>query len=292
MMLSRRNKVLLFTGLSILALAILAASLTGMKLRPGLPFSFIINPPAEEVSGSLPGGEFFLRIFRVIYLFSLLLLPISIIYLILSPEARKEFLRKLLQFTPFLFIFLFVSTVFKINPDALQLPDAAEGGSMFPPYPVDQAPVESFSDQVPAWLIILTSLLVSLVLLSIIILVIRSLRKRESSLDRPLVEIGQEAQQALDALALGSDLKNVVIRCYFQMNKIITQQRGIVREEAMTPREFVQALEEKGLPHDPVRTLTQLFEAARYGVMAPGKGDENQAIASLTAIADFCREAR
>ena len=49
------------------------------------------------------------------------------------------------------------------------------------------------------------------------------------------------------------------------MSRVLHQQRGIRRHQAMTPREFVVYLEEVGLPTEAVMRLTELFEQVRYG---------------------------
>jgi hypothetical protein len=81
------------------------------------------------------------------------------------------------------------------------------------------------------------------------------------------------------------------MRCYHEMSRVLAEERGLVRGIAMTPREFEVILAEKGLPQQHVRTLTQLFEAVRYGAKPPGESEERQAVDCLEAIVDAC-EAR
>jgi hypothetical protein len=60
----------------------------------------------------------------------------------------------------------------------------------------------------------------------------------------------------------------------------------------MTTGEFEALLAEKGLPREPVRRLTRLFESARYSLREPAPGEERSAIACLDSILDLCgREA-
>jgi hypothetical protein len=101
--------------------------------------------------------------------------------------------------------------------------------------------------------------------------------------------LAREAQEALHALQAGVDLQDAVMRCYFEMGQILSEQRGIRRGETMTPREFERHLRGAGLPQQPVEQLTRLFEGARYGARVSGKREERQAIACLTAIVDACR---
>jgi hypothetical protein len=97
------------------------------------------------------------------------------------------------------------------------------------------------------------------------------------------------AEEAIAAIRVGADLKDTVMRCYFEMGRVLREQRGISRDQAMTPREFEQYLAQEGLPRKPVGQLTRLFEMVRYGAKAVGKREELQAIDCLTAIVNACR---
>jgi len=101
--------------------------------------------------------------------------------------------------------------------------------------------------------------------------------------------IKQEAEQAIRDLQTGSDLKSVILRCYLQMSQALLKERGIKLEETMTARDFEGLLEARGIPRDPVRQLTRLFEGARYGFRQPGPEDERQALDCLNAIVQYSR---
>jgi hypothetical protein len=68
------------------------------------------------------------------------------------------------------------------------------------------------------------------------------------------------------------------------MSAVLDEKRGIHRQRGMTPSEFASRLEQKGLPSDPVRRLTRLFERARYGGQESSQEDVNEAITCLRAI--------
>jgi crotonobetainyl-CoA:carnitine CoA-transferase CaiB-like acyl-CoA transferase len=68
------------------------------------------------------------------------------------------------------------------------------------------------------------------------------------------------------------------------MNVVVSHQRQLNREEFMTPGEFARRLEEAGLPTEPVRKLTELFERARYSSRASQNGDAADATQCLAAI--------
>jgi Domain of unknown function (DUF4129) len=70
------------------------------------------------------------------------------------------------------------------------------------------------------------------------------------------------------------------------MNLVLSEQRGIQRQTAMTPREFELYLGQIGLKIEHIRQLTRLFERVRYGAGPPGEREEQEAVACLTAIVE------
>lgn len=74
------------------------------------------------------------------------------------------------------------------------------------------------------------------------------------------------------------------------MGKVVNERRGIARDLEMTPHEFAQRLVLAGLPANPVRELTRLFERVRY---SPHTADEREvaaAVACLEEIAEIFGE--
>jgi len=120
-------------------------------------------------------------------------------------------------------------------------------------------------------------------ILAIIIPIWLILRRRKESVEA-IEFIQQEAQTALREIKSGVDPHNVILRCYYEMNEVLNERKGIQRKDGMTPREFEGRLIELGLPKDPVTQLTRLFEQVRYGAKNPGQDFEIQAIACLSAI--------
>ena len=98
----------------------------------------------------------------------------------------------------------------------------------------------------------------------------------------------KEAETALDAITMGENPRNVVIRCYFQMIRTLEEERGIERSYSMTTREFEDWLESNGFPIAPVHQLTRLFEKVRYGAQLTVKDGEETAVESLKEIIQFC----
>jgi hypothetical protein len=104
--------------------------------------------------------------------------------------------------------------------------------------------------------------------------------------------VGLEAENALQSLRNGRDLKDVIVKCYRQMSLALEREQGIERKDSMTTREFENLLETAGVPHDPIYQLTQLFEAVRYGNWRPNSTDEQKAINCLEAIMLFSSETK
>jgi hypothetical protein len=75
------------------------------------------------------------------------------------------------------------------------------------------------------------------------------------------------------------------------MSRVVGERQGLRREYAMTPAEFAVRLENAGLPREPVRRLTRLFESARYGARTSTQDDIDEAVDCLTSILKYCGEA-
>lgn len=109
---------------------------------------------------------------------------------------------------------------------------------------------------------------------------------RRSQKEDPLAV---EAEAAVQAIANGQSLSDVIIRCYLNMESVIARERGIERGQSVTPREFETHLVERGIPKYPVLQLTRLFEKARYGNQRLNVQDEQEAVKSFIAIQSACR---
>jgi hypothetical protein len=93
----------------------------------------------------------------------------------------------------------------------------------------------------------------------------------------------QEAEQALQELDAGGDLKDVVMRCYAQMEEVMRQQ-DVARKESMTPREFQRQLAKAGFRDEHISRLVRLFEEVRYGGQSANGRYEREARDCLSAI--------
>ena len=285
-------QILILLGIAVAATVILAAGLSNLKLLPGQPFSFPFfgeRAPVEPGQyGTLPGGELLLSLVRGLLILLALLVPVIVILAIVYPEFRKRMLRRLLSIT---LLLVCLYALMRLRPDIfgiteeIQIPDQAAPSEQASPLPVTEMITEP-----PSWLTPVASLCLALPIAALLAgLAVRLLSHRTRRPASPLEQLAQEAEEAIEQLRAGSDLRNTVIRCYAEMTRVLAEQRGIRRRESMTTREFEVHLQTLGLPDEPIKRLTRLFEDVRYGTMAPGEREEQQAIASLGAIAEACK---
>lgn len=281
---------LLWLSIAVAALMFLSTGLSELEFLPARPFPlglFGLAPSAGWPAESPPELPAFPFGFwgAAVLLMAAALLTLWIITFILRPQARKRMLTRLIAY---LFWFLLIVGLtnlcrqlgfigqLQLNPAQPELSELAA--------PIEAVPVPpGFISNPPPWLIgTVTLLLVTLPLAAAWFLWQRRPRGQASSLQL----LAQEAQQAIEALQTGSDLKDTVMRSYQQMSRVLSEQRGIQRPKAMTPREFENHLSQIGLRSEHIRRLTRLFEGVRYGAMPPGEREEQEAIACLSAIVE------
>lgn len=287
---SQRQKryVLVFSVIGIAAMLFLAAGLTGIELKPGQRFPSLGDLQTQVVSYGAASGEFLLTFIRLAYLLGLLLLPAMILYLLFSKEARKRFLKELSRILPLVIFFVLISWIISnyVN-RGRDIPSVsvAQPGKLSA-YP---APTATFTPNTPEWLVLSTSFVLAAILIVLVGSIAWMLIRRRLAGESPVSRLVREAEETIDALQRGEDFKNSIFRCYYEMNRVVSQQRGIQRSQSVTPSEFIKTLTGYGLPRDPVIQLTRLFEEVRYGNSVPGKREELMAVDYLSAIVDACK---
>jgi hypothetical protein len=100
-------------------------------------------------------------------------------------------------------------------------------------------------------------------------------------------DLADEARRARDMIEAGADLRNTVLRCYYEMCRIADEKRNIRRQESMTTREFENVLLEEGLPVESVDRITRLFERVRYGAEHLAQEEEQEALRCLSEISEI-----
>lgn len=276
-----RRRLLLLLSVTLVIMAILAVSLPQLEFKPGMPL-----PRIEEgelvapVIESQPLAALSLNKFISIVLG--LLLALSLLYLaikVLRGTTWKDVF-SILKIFLVIFLALFILLVI-----LLTMPKGSgtqEMEMVLPtPKPIETSPL----GPVPPLLLWIVGL--GILLLGIIITawIVRSSSNQPSTIDL----LGMEAEKAWQDLRLGVDLKDVIIKCYWQMSQVLEKEQGMERKDFMTTGEFEQYLRSAGVPHEPIHCLTRLFEKARYGRWKPDPGDEQEAIHSLEAIFQFCQ---
>jgi len=279
--------MLLFISLAVGALILLVAGLPGLELRPGQRFSTVSEgegeaPPSGGRAASLdltPG-------LMVLFLALLVAFGLAIIYLFVSREARKKLLLRMLP----LILLLAALLVSRQKPQAVpqirpQLTTAVE--ALETPAPL--APVVEFNATPPRWLLWGTSAGIALAVALGVGGLVWLLWPRDRHPPVPLEELAQQAQTAIEGIESGANLKDTILRCYFEMARTVSQARGVDRWAAMTPREFESRLLGVGLPRSAVQRLTRLFEQVRYGAKTAGAAEEQEALACLASIVQVCQ---
>ena len=264
--------------LTILALVVLSAGLSQVEFRDS---KFLNSESISELRSLLAE----LKVHQVL-LFTVILIGATIIFVwsLLSKKRSVESPRPKGKLALFIQITLWAIAIlilrrqiirrqFNLNPlnvsSGAQIAQITEGQT-----------IPAVSSNVPEWLAFISSLIIILVI-GFILWRIYQLRKRPKE---TIELLSREAQNVIETIQAGDDLRNVILRCYYQMARILHDRRGILRKQAMTPREFEQRLVELGFPREPVGQLTQLFEAVRYGSKELGDKAEFRAIACLEAI--------
>jgi hypothetical protein len=279
--------MLLLLGIAVVTTILLAAGISQLQLLPGQPFPIAgIMQALSDSRISLSNFSLPFNLVRPVIACVWILLIISIIGFIISPQIRKDVFRRVITYS--LWALIIYGVIVSLQPFLSSLgeePAEPSGPGLFETLDSGEllpAPPDFIVDP-PQWFVIGISILLVSLFLSIgwFFWYIFSAKKRDSTSLELLV---QEAQQALEDLQGGQDLKDTVKRCYFEMSQILSKQRNLHRRRGMTPREFEQYLAEHGLQIEHIQRLTRLFENVRYGHKSPDEQEEQEAIVCLTTI--------
>lgn len=288
--------MLLIVTITIVAMLVLASGL-----------SRIITPPESfqnaEKSSTFSSGGTGIRISGdvkwVIYLF-LAVYVLTLIAILITPDGRRRFLAMLVLITAAILALIFLP---RKDPETIQAEVPGGTGAAtqeiittddFEPEPtaipgIIEQPAVSIDR-----LVTLTGIILAAGLMAILVLVwvVIFQKNHSSGLDE---EFAQQAQSTLDELEFGSgdwtesDFRDVIIRCYAEMSRILLEERGIERSTGMTPHEFETTLVRLKFPKEPVWDLTHLFEEARYGNISQTEVKIGLAKSSLRQIIDHCQ---
>jgi hypothetical protein len=287
--LRRQLRTLIVLGLASAAVLALATSLSQVEFSPGEQFTLAFAQAARPPAGlAITASPAMLAIMRVVFLLTLALLPFSIFYLIISAEARRRVLQNLIIYGTFILLIYLL----RRQMQAGEQDDFLAGLGLFSAGDAAAArPPAEFNAAAPTWLVLIVSFAMAGLLVALLGGILWSIARRRPRVEREIAleALAETAEEARDTIEAGGDLRNTIIRCYVEMNRLVRETHGIRRDRAMTPREFEERLEHSGLPREQVRDLTLLFEDVRYGAKDLGPWEGRRAIACLAAIAESCR---
>jgi hypothetical protein len=274
-----RALILLFASAGLTVL--IAAGLPLLAFAPGLPLpSFVQGQVTLPTVNRDPVGMLMSRFAAIIVL---IILGVSFLALVVRAMKGVPWKRVLSAALSLLWKLALVGGLILLVVSLLPRTSGVLSAEPMPqPGPVATAPL----GPIPPALIWAAAIMLGA---AVLLLAVRIFVARRASASRAW-EL--EIEQARQALLDGQDLREVIIRCYRRMGEALQEERGIVRATFMTTGEFEELLAEKGLPRDPVRQLTRLFEAARYSLWQPAAGEEQGAIRCLDAILEHCRQLR
>jgi hypothetical protein len=289
-LLKDKRVILFLSFLALFSLVVLASEVKDATFRPARHFSWeeteIVRIPVGQIINSIVEVPFEQQIAFLVLLFLFGALFVSL----LSPETRKKLLRQLFRLTLSVILILYL---LKIKPDLLAglFPNLALGGQSASSTDGIAPPVFE-PPHISGWL----SFIIALGIVLLIALFLwrvnhwRMLHK-ETLGPHQLDEIAGIARASLRNLSSRQvSAQDTIIQCYTDMSRVVVARRGLYREYAMTASEFAVRLEKAGLPREPVKRLTHLFETVRYGARISAQGDVDEAIACLTSILKYCGE--
>jgi hypothetical protein len=284
----KKLRLLALLGIALVTMSLLIGGLAKLEFLPGEPFPLaaLLQSLQNDSTPILPSLPVPTGIVRLVLVCIWVLLIIAVVAFIISPEVRRETIKRIIRYA---ILFLIIFGLIQMLQPMLQTPEGLtqESGAAGPldPEAIEPLPAPpNFVVNPPQWFVAgVTILLISLVLLTLWFIWRHFTRQNEEA-ETPLEQLTREAQAALKGIQTGADLKDTIMRCYFEMSQILRNERGILRQEAMTPREFEQHLARSGLDSEHIQRLTRLFEHVRYGSKTAGRQEEQEAVACLSAI--------
>lgn len=256
----KRMYVIALAGFGVVMLVLLAASLQNLELKPAQAFFSNERDQSDPLFGF---GDFVdnvktMTVREVALLVGGLLVLFALLLAMLSPEARKRLIKTVLRIALTAWAILWAMDRFR--PDGIfEIESQAASAESVPQVIVTPPPYTP--PVIPSWMIYAVSLFVVLIFAGVGFWLYRIFWPPKSQLQN----LARAARTALKDISAGRDWDDTVIQCYARMSEAIGEKRGLHRQQAMTPSEFATRLEQAGLPSDPVRRLTRLFEKARYG---------------------------
>ncbi len=132
--------------------------------------------------------------------------------------------------------------------------------------------------------IILLTLISILLALAFSFFLFKVYGRREKREEKPKVEARERVERAIYRAKIGKDVRGAILAAYKEMEALM-REHGVKVQDYYTPREFREfALENLKISQEPVDTLTELFELARYSRHEMNEEHRNRAIGALEVI--------
>ncbi|MFZ6029412.1 MAG: DUF4129 domain-containing protein [Chloroflexota bacterium] len=288
MMKRQKKTALALLAFTAIAVFVLAAVLGQVSLSEGTPVNLGHQREMERAYELDPFlGDRLVEAIRIFMLLIAVCGPVALIYMLFTRRGRRDLL--VAVFNAALIFFLLMGLRSAMPEElARPTPTPVEQEILATAAAIPQVEGETFAAEPPEWTIWAVSVVLALLLVLIVVAVLMRFFRRQP--DGTLQEIAEEARQAIDDIQAGGDLRQIIIKCYFDMMGAVKKTRGIVRDQAMTPDEFEALLEKKGFPAGPLQRLTRLFEDVRYGTRTPAAHEEQLAILCLQEIVAACQK--
>jgi hypothetical protein len=284
--------ILLLAIIMLVTLPLLAAGLRNLQFSEGYPLGILQSIPTQNYASDLVTQFVSVPLWKQAVFWILVMVLVVLMASLLSPELRKRFFRAILSLVLTLFTLSYLLDHNLINlPEVQPASSGAAGAELQNQGDLPLLPVFSPPD-IPGWVNYLISLGVVLVFLGGTWVLLRWWQRLNRHYPPPdtLKNFASIARSSLRDLTTGGDWADAITNCYVRMSEVVNRTRGLYRQEAMTPAEFAFRLERAGLPGEPVRRLTRLFEAVRYGARKPAQNEINEAVSCLNAILQYCGE--
>lgn len=270
--------------LAVLSLVLLAAgvshlSFVGTRYGPAeepseQPSSTLQHPPQTE--RDLPSWwEQAVLVFLGVFVF------VSIVSILLWPRGLWEALKRALPSALWFAAILLILMRWRTRPFFTEPKDAPPGVGA--PSEADQPFPTLEQVHVPSWATFLFVLLALLVLGIVIFLVWRLWRARARP--TPVEEFADLSKKYAKELRYGAPVHETILRCYYEMCRLVSERFHLEISRAMTAREFERRLAQIGLLEEHISRLSRLFEWARYSPARPTPEQEHEALQLLEEIA-------
>lgn len=283
--------VILLAVLAVVALTELAIGLRSMSFEQAQEFGREEAQATSFASLSLVDSILAVPLPTQLVAWTVFVLFFVLIGLLLSPEWRKRLIRIAIRVALTYWALYILFTQYRDVLAQMSLNLAALGNT--PAATGTGEPLPTFTPpETSSGLVYLLSFAIAVVLMVVAWKgygIWKELQPHPAS--DSIHKLAKIARSSLADLSAGRESTDVIINCYHRMSEVVSHKKNLARKDSMTPAEFAARLEGAGLPGEAVRTLTRLFEAARYGARRPDSKMQHEAVACLTAILNYCGEA-